>query len=91
LQPNSLTVCASCDLLIQIPSGYSTTKLDSFYTRPVLKRSNGTHPDCAASEQPLFGESWQFWSRHLQDNEWRPGTDGMETFLQYVRAELKKA
>ena len=83
--------CDSCDLLILIPSGYSTTKLDSFYTIPRLKRPSGEDPSQATREQELFARKWQFWSRHLSDGEWRIGQDGLETYLQYVRAELGRA
>lgn len=81
----------ACDLLILIPTGYATTKLDSFYTRPFLKKPSGSDPQAASGQQDLFGQQWQFWSRHLADGEWRAGQDGLETFLQYVRSELNRA
>src|SRR5882724_7920465 len=68
---DNIVPCSSCDLLILIPSGYSTTKLDSFYTRQVLKRADGTDPINANAIQDLFQEKWQFWSRHLTDEDWR--------------------
>jgi len=80
----------TCQLLVLIPSGYAATKLDSFYTQPFLKRADGANPNCATELQPHFGESWQFWSRHLNDGEWR-AADGLHTFMQYIRAELAKA
>ncbi len=86
-----LAACSSCDMIVLIPSGYSTTRLDSFYTSPRLKRLDGGDPHQAAGEQELFGSKWQFWSRHLDDSDWRDGQDGLETFLQYVRDELRKA
>jgi len=88
---DQLQPCSSCDLLIVIPQGYATTKLDSFYTTPRLKRAGGADPDRAAGEGELFGRKWQFWSRHLDDSEWRADQDGLETFLNYIRAELKRA
>lgn len=86
LEPRS-----KCDVLVLIPPGYSTTKLDSFYTSPRLKRADGADPDRATGEAEIFGTKWQFWSRHLEDHEWRIGEDGLGTYLQYVRAELRKA
>lgn len=86
-----LLACSSCDLLILIPSGYATTKLDSFYTSPRLKRVDGADPDRASGESEIFGRKWQFWSRHLEPHEWRAGVDGLETYLHYVRAELQRA
>lgn len=81
----------TASLLILVPKGYATTKLDSFYTSPLLKRPNGAFPDRANSTATLFDRTWQFWSRHLAPNEWRAGQDGFESYLQYVRCELKRA
>ena len=83
--------CPQCDLLILIPPGYATTRLDSFHTYPRLKRPDGTDPDGASGEQEMFGEKWQFWSRHLDKTQWRPGVDGLETFLSWVREALRTA
>lgn len=90
-QNGGLAEVKACDLLILIPTGYSITKLDSFYTSPHLKRANGADPDRANAVQTLFKRNWQFWSRHLQKEEWRSGIDGIDTYLQYVRGELRKA
>ena len=83
--------CRSCGVLVLIPFGYSTTRLDSFYTSTALKRADGAMPINTAPDHDLFGRKWQFWSRHLGENEWRAGQDGLDTYLQYVRAELQKA
>jgi len=80
---------SACDVMILIPHGYSTTKLDCFYTMPRLKRADGTDPDRATGETEVFGSKWQFWSRHLADGDWRPGIDGLDTFLRYVWVELR--
>src|SRR5438270_675389 len=73
--------CDTCDLLIVIPKGYSTTKLDSFYTLPWLKRPDGTDPVNATVATPLFGKTWQFWSRHIDDKDWHQGKDDLRVFL----------
>jgi hypothetical protein len=90
-QNGSLASCTTCDLLVLIPSGYATTKLDSFYTAPRLKRRDGTDPLNANVDQVLFQKTWQFWSRHLDDTDWRVGKDGLRTFLSYIRNELRSA
>jgi hypothetical protein len=81
----------SCDLLVLVPDGYATTKLDSFYTIPRLKRADGTDPQAANGETNLFEKTWQFWSRHLDDKDWRVGIDGLRTFISYIRGELRNA
>ena len=86
-----LVECASCDLLVVIPDGYATTKLDSFCTLPRLKRPDGGDPQAANAEAALFGKAWQFWSRHLDDKEWRVGIDSLRTYLSYIRGELRNA
>jgi hypothetical protein len=88
---SGLTPCASCDVLVIVPDGYATTKLDSFYTLPRLKRADGSDPQNATGDTALFGKSWQFWSRHLDDNDWRVGTDNLRTYLSYLRGELRNA
>jgi len=88
---NALVACAQCDLLILIPSGYAKTKLDSFYTRPYLKRQNGAFPDRANVTQKLFDTDWQFWSRHLSDDEWQKGDRDLVTYLYVVRDALRQA
>jgi hypothetical protein len=76
-------------ILVLIPKGYAKARLDSWYIRPGLFTPSGGPVDRAGSEADLFGEKWQFWSRHLADNEWRPDVDGLETYIQYIRAGLR--
>ena len=79
----------TCTLLIVIPTGYSTARLDSWYTTPRLVRPDGTNPVNTDGDQPLLGTPWQFWSRHLGENDWRVGVDGLSTYLQFVRNAFK--
>ncbi|MDA9419089.1 hypothetical protein XH81_30080 [Bradyrhizobium sp. CCBAU 25360] len=76
--------------MILIPPQYATTKLDSFYTRPYLTRQDGNGPQNTTTDHELFGAKWQFWSRHLAKDQWRPDIDGLETYLQHVRDALKE-
>jgi hypothetical protein len=87
----SLVKVNACDLLVIIPDGYATTKLDSFYTIPKLKRADGRDPQNATVDSALFEKTWQFWSRHLEDKDWRVGIDGLRTFISYIRGELRNA
>ncbi len=76
-------------MLVLIPKGYAKVRLDSWYVSPSLFHLNGQPIDRANSDQALFGETWQFWSRHLTEQEWRANIDGLETYIQYIRAGLK--
>lgn len=83
--------CNCCELMILIPTGYATTKLDSFYTNPRLKHADATEPDRATGSDTIFKQPWQFWSRHLDEKDWRIGIDGLQTYLQYICGELRRA
>lgn len=78
-------------LLVLIPSGYPKVRLDSWYVSPGLFHLDGREVDRANGQQVLFGENWQFWSRHLTNEEWRADSDGLETYLQYIRSGLRAA
>lgn len=88
-QGGALVAGGYATVLVLIPKGYSKTRLDSWYVDPPLVQADGKSIDRATGLQPLFGRDWQFWSRHLTDQEWRPDVDGLETYLQYIRAGLR--
>ncbi|BCM17512.1 E2/UBC family protein [Mesorhizobium sp. J8] len=78
-------------LLVLIPPGYAKVRLDSWYVSPGLFHLDGREVDRANGQQVLFGENWQFWSRHLTDGEWRADIDGLATYLQYIHSGLRAA
>lgn len=80
---------SQADVLIVIPPGYNSTCLDSFYTFPRLGRAPaGEFPATSGSRQAM-GRQWQFWSRHLDANSWRPGIDGLHVYLKYIEVALR--
>lgn len=85
----ALLAGGTVELLIIIPKGYARTRLDSWYLSPGAFLSNGHAADRANGESDLFGTKWQFWSRHLNADEWRADVDGLHTYLNYVRQGLK--
>jgi hypothetical protein len=87
----TLLPCNVVDLIVLIPDGYATTPLDSFYTLPRLTRKDGSAPVNATGDTAMFGLTWQFWSRHLDKQDWRPGVDNLRTFVSYIRGEFKAA
>lgn len=83
--------CAATDVLVIVPKGYNSTRLDSFYTRKILKRADGQLPINTTGVEDHFGEKWQFWSRHLTDEEWLSGSRGFDSYLEYIRAAFRDA
>jgi Prokaryotic E2 family E len=88
-QNGQLVSGGTATVMVVIPTGYAKARLDSWYIRPGLFLPCGGLVDRAGSEADLFSEKWQFWSRHLDESEWRPDVDGLETYIQYIQAGLR--
>lgn len=80
-------------LLIFIPQGYNDVNPDMFFCAPTLTLLPGnTLPPAASGTVAFNGINWQQWSRHLNvGNDWRPGIDGIGSYLQKVNRALKTA
>lgn len=77
-----------CDLLLRLPVGYPNAKADMFWTTPGVQLAKGGTPQAADQPATYAGRSWQRWSRHF--GGWRPGVDGVRSYLAAVRKELDK-
>jgi len=80
------------ELLVLIPNGYRDTPLDMFYVLPNLTLTS-EGKIAKAADQPLNfdGKIWQRWSRHLPPSTWRPGIDGLHTFLLAIQRAFAEA
>jgi hypothetical protein len=76
------------DLMLRIPNGYPNAGLDMFWVDPSLHLRTGGFPVSADYFEDLAGRRWQRFSRHLA-TPWRPGVDGIGSFLALVLAELR--
>ncbi|MFA5841123.1 MAG: E2/UBC family protein [Candidatus Paceibacterota bacterium] len=85
--PTSLYSPSTAELLIKIPPGYPNTQLDMFWTNPEIKKVDGQAPAASETREQHHGRSWQRWSRHYASG-WRPGIDGLRSFIQSINAEL---
>jgi hypothetical protein len=80
----------TCDLLVLLPGGYPDAPPDMFYAHPWLKLKGGDrYPNAADQPHEFASQRWQRWSRH--NNEWRPGTDFLRTFVQRMTTALEAA
>jgi hypothetical protein len=77
------------DLLIRLPPGYPNARPDMFWTRPDVKLVSGAWPLRSDVKENYLNLSWQRWSRHWQ-NGWRPGVDGLMTFIAAIIRELER-
>jgi hypothetical protein len=79
----------SVDLLVIFPAGYPNANPDMFWTSPRVTLKNGATPTATGVDENRGGRTWQRWSRHWTTT-WRPGIDGLRTFLAAVRQELDR-
>ena len=80
------------DLLIVLPQGYPDTMPDMFYLFPeALLMPDKKYAKATNVKFDFENKSWQRWSRHLSAKSWRPGVDGLHTYLKRVEEALQVA
>jgi hypothetical protein len=57
---------------------------------PFVVRIDGAVIEATQVHEPHLGRTWQRWSRHFNPGQWNSGTDGLESFLSLIRAELSR-
>lgn len=91
LLPQGKFNCNTADLLIFIPPGFPDVKPDMWYFYPQLLLNGNRLARATEAMQQFNGRNWQRWSRHFAPTEWRPGADGIHTYLKKVDAALISA
>ncbi len=76
------------ELLLLIPFGYPDTPLDMFWVAPDVVLHGG--PPAATCNEVHLGRSWQRFSRHLSQGVWRPGVDGIQSYLALLSTMLSR-
>lgn len=90
--PQGKFTADTVSLLILLPIGYPDIAPDMFYTIPTLRFiQTNTLPAQADYMFSSFGTIWQRWSRHSTPDAWRPGIDGLQSYLQRVLTALNAA
>lgn len=80
------------DLLILLPDGYPDVKIDMFYFNPHLLLNSTGKPVYRADVNHNFnGVAWQRWSKHMDSKDWRPGVDGLHSYLKLVEYVISEA
>jgi len=81
----------AADLLVRLPPNFPMARPDMFWTFPHIRLSTGGYPPQADQIDLTFADrQWQRWSRHLEEGQWRPGRDNLQTFLGIIRRELQE-
>lgn len=79
------------DLLLRLSAGYPDVPPDMWWFDPPVKRTDGKVIPATEVIEHHLGRSWQRWSRHFGDGQWRSGIDGLENFLALIRKELARS
>jgi hypothetical protein len=79
---------ARITLAIEIPLLYPSAELDMFYCAPAASLLAGTALQRTEAQQAIFGETFQRWSRHRENQVWSPADDSVITHLGLVEESL---
>lgn len=78
------------DLLIRLSPGFPDIPPDMWWFSPAVARKDGVAITCTEHVESHLGRSWQRWSRHLTQGQWRSGTDDVQTYLAMIARELTR-
>ncbi|MFJ4633848.1 E2/UBC family protein [Streptomyces sp. NPDC088847] len=81
----------SVDLLVRLPAGFPDAAPDMWWVDPALVLADGSAVEATQITEVYLGRSWQRWSRHFSPGQWRPGIDGLETYLARIRGEMLRS
>lgn len=76
------------DLLLLVPFGYPDAPLDMFWVDPFVSL-RGAAPQATCADVHL-GKTWQRFSRHLPRGVWRPGSDGVQSYIALITTMLTR-
>lgn len=79
---------STADLLIRIPLSYPDAGPDMFWTSPALTLADGATPQAGNSLEMHINQQWRRFSWHTI---WRPNTDNLHGYMQFVRRRLERA
>ena len=77
------------DLLIRLKAGYPDVPPDMWWFSPAVHLANGEALLRTSVVQPYLGRSWQRWSRHIPNEQWISGIDGLQSFLALIRQHME--
>jgi hypothetical protein len=80
----------SADLLLRLPPGYPDVPPDMWWFDPVVRLSNGQVIQAADAMELHLGRTWQRWSRHFANGQWKSGVDCLESYVALIQRELSR-
>ncbi|WP_035554620.1 E2/UBC family protein [Burkholderia sp. 9120] len=81
---------AKTQLMIRVPPQYPLTPLDMWYCDPPVRiAATGQFAPQSEVSESHVGKTWQRFSRHLPPGAWRPGIDGLRSFMGILTREMQ--
>lgn len=80
---------SSADLLLRLDNGYPDIKPDMWWFTPAIQRLDDRQIPGTEVDEVFFGLKWQRWSRHLDNEQWIPGVDSIESYIAVIEQDLK--
>jgi Prokaryotic E2 family E len=81
---------ATTDLLVRLPPGFPDAGPDMFWCAQAVTRVDGAQIPATEVVESYLGQPWHRWSRHI-GGQWRPGIDGLRSYVAYIRKCLVDA
>lgn len=78
------------DLLLRLSPGYPDVPPDMWWFDPPVALASGKAIPATDVRESHLGRTWQRWSRHFAQGQWRSGVDSLETFLALIHRELRR-
>lgn len=79
------------DLLLRLSPSYPDVPPDMWWFSPPLRREDNAPIPATDVYERHLDKTWQRWSRHLMPDQWRSGTDSLETYVSMIRHQLLRA
>ena len=80
---------SSADLLLRLENGYPDIKPDMWWFTPAIQRLDDRQIPGTEVDEVFFGLKWQRWSRHLANEQWKPGIDSIQSYISILKQDLK--
>jgi Prokaryotic E2 family E len=78
------------DLLLRLSPGFPDIRPDMWWFAPAIRLSDGRVIKATEVTEHHLGRSWQRWSRHFNEGQWRSGIDSLESYLALIGKELER-
>jgi hypothetical protein len=82
---------SAADLLIRLSPSYPDVPPDMWWFDPPIKLANGATIPATEVQESYLGRTWQRWSRHFNQGQWRSGLDSLESYVALIQRELRRS